>query len=84
MRWGIRVVLRTKAKLRLATEAHMTKLQTQPERMRAFFDDSRVGYAARWAIHAGSIGSRLRRNDTACSFTAAILCNLCLIIDLKV
>lgn len=59
-----RVVLRTKAKLRLATEAHVTGLQTQPERMRAFFDDSRVRYAARWVIHSGSISYRLRRNDT--------------------
>jgi len=39
---GTRVALRTTAKLRHATAAHMTGLQTQPERVRAFFGDPRV------------------------------------------
>jgi len=41
-----RAALRTKAELRHATEAHMTRLQTQPEGVRAFFGDPRVSYAA--------------------------------------
>ncbi len=43
---GTRVALRTKAKLRHATAAHIAGLQTQPERVRAFFGDPRVRYAA--------------------------------------
>jgi len=43
---GTRVALRTKAKLKHATEAHMIGLETQPERVRAFFGDPHVKYAA--------------------------------------
>lgn len=43
---GTRVALRTKAKLKEATESHMTGLQQRPERVRAFFGDPRVAYAA--------------------------------------
>jgi hypothetical protein len=40
------VALRTKAKLRLATENHMKKLEQQPEAVRAYFQDPKVKYAA--------------------------------------
>lgn len=43
---GSRVALRTKPKLKAATEAHMTELEQEPERVRAFFQDPRVKYAA--------------------------------------
>lgn len=43
---GTRRAMRTKAKLRSATEAHMTALEAQPERVRAYFGDPRVKYAA--------------------------------------
>jgi len=43
---GTRVALRTKAKLRCATEAHMRELETKPERVQAYFGDRRVKYAA--------------------------------------
>jgi hypothetical protein len=40
------VALRTKPKLKAATEAHMKELEQNPERIRAFFQDPRVKYAA--------------------------------------
>ena len=43
---GTRVAMRTKAKLRSATEAHMSELEAKPERVRAYFGDPRVKYAA--------------------------------------
>ena len=43
---GSRVALRTKAKLRLATENHMKKLEQQPEAVQAYFQDPKVKYAA--------------------------------------
>lgn len=42
---GSRVALRTKPKLKAATEAHMKELEQNPERIRAFFQDPRVKYA---------------------------------------
>lgn len=41
-----KVPVRTKAKLHAATEAHMHDLATQPERVKSYFQDSRVKYAA--------------------------------------
>lgn len=43
---GSRVALRTKAKLKAATEQHMFGLEHQPERVRAYFGDPYVRYAA--------------------------------------
>lgn len=43
---GKRVPVRTKAKLRAATEQHMVKLTQNPERVRSFFQDKYVKYAA--------------------------------------
>lgn len=43
---GSRVAMRTKARLKGATEAHMTELEATPERVQAFFRDPRVKYAA--------------------------------------
>ena len=43
---GSRIAMRTKAKLRGATEAHMAELEAAPERVQAFFGDPRVKYAA--------------------------------------
>jgi len=43
---GSRVAMRTKAKLRQATENHMLELQTQPDKVRAYFQDPRVKYTA--------------------------------------
>jgi transposase len=43
---GSRVAMRTKAKLKDATQAHMSALESQPERVQAFFQDPRVKYAA--------------------------------------
>lgn len=43
---GSRVAMRTKARLKGATEAHMTELEAAPERVQAFFRDPRVKYAA--------------------------------------
>lgn len=43
---GKKVPVRTKAKLRNAAEAHMTHLENTPERVRSFFQDPRVKYAA--------------------------------------
>ena len=43
---GSRVALRTKAKLRLATENHMKELEQRPEVVRAYFQDPKVKYAA--------------------------------------
>ena len=43
---GSRVAMRTKAKLRQATENHMQELETQPDKVRAYFQDPRVKYAA--------------------------------------
>jgi transposase len=43
---GSRVAMRTKAKLRQATENHMRELETQPDKVRAYFQDQRVKYAA--------------------------------------
>ena len=43
---GSRVQVRTKAKLRTATENHMNMLAASPERVMAYFQDPRVKYAA--------------------------------------
>jgi transposase len=43
---GTKVPVRTKAKLKLAATAHMTSLEQSPERVRSFFQDPRVKYAA--------------------------------------
>lgn len=43
---GKRVPVRTKAKLQAAATSHMSQLQTEPERVRAYFQDPRVRYAA--------------------------------------
>lgn len=43
---GSRVQVRTKAKLRTATQNHMNMLAANPERVRAYFQDPRVKYAA--------------------------------------
>jgi len=41
-----KVPARTKAKLRAATEEHMTVIGNEPERVKAYFHDPRVKYAA--------------------------------------
>ena len=43
---GTKVPVRTKAKLKLAASEHMTKLEQSPERVKSFFQDPRVKYAA--------------------------------------
>jgi hypothetical protein len=43
---GKRVPVRTKAKLREAANEHMAMLVKSPERVMAYFQDSRVRYAA--------------------------------------
>jgi transposase len=43
---GTKVPVRTKAKLKTAAEDHMTMIGTSPERVRAYFQDPRVRYAA--------------------------------------
>jgi transposase len=41
-----RVPMRTKARLQTAAEQHMTELDHTPDRVKAFFRDPRVAYAA--------------------------------------
>jgi transposase len=43
---GSRVQTRTKDKLKQATKTHMDLLENHPERVRSYFDDPRVKYAA--------------------------------------
>ncbi len=43
---GTKVPVRTKAKLKLAATQHMAKLEKSPERVKTFFQDPRVKYAA--------------------------------------
>lgn len=43
---GKRVPVRTKAKLRDAANDHMAMLERSPERVRSYFQDQRVRYAA--------------------------------------
>lgn len=43
---GSRVALRTKAKLKQATENHMKDLEQRPDAVRAYFQDPKVKYAA--------------------------------------
>jgi hypothetical protein len=43
---GSKVPARTKTKLRDAAMNHMTGLEQSPERVKAFFQDARVRYAA--------------------------------------
>ena len=43
---GTKVPVRSKAKLKLAASEHMTKLEQSPERIKSFFHDPRVKYAA--------------------------------------
>lgn len=43
---GSKVPARTKARLREVTNEHMTELAQQPERVRAYFGDPRIAYAA--------------------------------------
>lgn len=40
-----KVPVRTKARLKIATESHMTRLSQTPERVKAFFKDPRCSYA---------------------------------------
>jgi transposase len=43
---GAKVPVRTKAKLKSAAEAHMTTIETSTERVKAYFQDPEVRYAA--------------------------------------
>ena len=43
---GKKVPVTTKAKCRAATQQHMNMLESNPERVRRFFQDKRVKYAA--------------------------------------
>jgi transposase len=43
---GTKVPVRSKSKLKAAAEDHMTIIGTSPERVRAYFQDPRVKYAA--------------------------------------
>ncbi len=43
---GTKVPVRTKAKLKLAATEHMIKLEQSPERVKSYFQDPRVKYAA--------------------------------------
>jgi hypothetical protein len=43
---GKKVPVRNKAKLRDATKQHMAMLESNPDRVRSFFLDKRVKYAA--------------------------------------
>ena len=43
---GRKVPVRTKAKLKLAATEHMLNLEQSPERIKKFFQDPRVKYAA--------------------------------------
>ena len=43
---GRKVPVRTKAKLRKATNEHMTQLAQSPDRIKSFFQDQPVKYAA--------------------------------------
>lgn len=43
---GSRVQVRTKDKLRSATEAHMNMLKSNPQRVRSYFEDPKIRYAA--------------------------------------
>jgi len=43
---GSKVPVRTKAKLRAAATEHMTMLEYTPERVRRYFGDKHVAYAA--------------------------------------
>ena len=43
---GTKVPVRTKAKLKLAASEHMASLERSPERVKSFFQDPRVKYAA--------------------------------------
>lgn len=43
---GRKVPVRTKAKLRAAAEQHMEVIGSEPERVKAYFRDPRVNYAA--------------------------------------
>lgn len=43
---GTQVPARTKPKLRNAATAHMEELETEPDRVKAYFQDPRVKYAA--------------------------------------
>ncbi len=43
---GSKVPVRTKPKLKAAAEDHMTMIGKSPDRVRAYFQDPRVNYAA--------------------------------------
>jgi hypothetical protein len=43
---GAKVAVRTKAKLKSAVEAHMTTIETATERVKSYFQDPNVRYAA--------------------------------------
>ena len=43
---GAKVAVRTKAKLKSAAEAHMATIETSTERVKAYFRDPNVQYAA--------------------------------------
>ena len=43
---GTKVPARTKAKLKAAATQHMTEIERSPERVKAFFQDPKVRYAA--------------------------------------
>ena len=52
---GSNVPAGTKARLRSAATQHMTELEQSPERIKAFFQEKHVRYAAQKPIRAGSI-----------------------------
>lgn len=43
---GTKMLVRTKAKLKLAATEHVVELEQLPKRVKSFFQDPRVKYAA--------------------------------------
>jgi len=54
--------VRTKAKLKAATTEYMQTLEASPERVKTYFQDPRVKYAAGYYLLAGSITKKLGAN----------------------
>lgn len=52
---GSKVPVRTKKKLKGAAYEHITMLEQSPERVKFYFQDPRIRYAAERLIHGGSI-----------------------------
>jgi len=52
------VPMRTKAKLRAAAEDHITVVACEPDRVKAYFQDPKVKYAAWIYLWTGSINCR--------------------------